>query len=127
MANAMLQNITDVTQHLKQCGMGGGLDFSSRGMLFDTGVGAQKLACLLQYFETSRASEGSFDDQREVIVERRSFEGSLQDFQEFCHTEGCAVEQTDRSKDSFGAHLHDTPMEAVTSDAFVNFANRTVG
>ena len=41
-------------------------------MLFCADVGVQKLAALLQYFATGLELEGTADDAREVVFERRA-------------------------------------------------------
>ena len=83
LANLLLLNVDDPVGRvagLKPAHKGGGLRLD-RDMLLDDEVGMHKLCCLLQYFATAMRLEGSADDSREVIFERRTSRGSdLGDF-----------------------------------------------
>lgn len=127
LANALLMNVHDTSSDLKQ--FKGGLDFAAMICANDS-VAMGKLACLLQYFETSRAEEasGRFDGAREVLVSRRCAQaaGVGSDLDEF----KAWLENACDSSPACGADqvvLHDEVMEAVQADAFVNFANANFG
>jgi hypothetical protein len=117
MANVVLLNCTDCAAELKPQYKADGLRLDRR-MLNSGDVGAHKMACLLQYLRSSLASEGTADDAREIVFERRT---------------GVAL---DKFKASVMAaapvplprvQLHEGGMEAVAADAFVNFANPIYG
>ena len=55
----------------------GGLRLDRR-MLQCPDVGTQKLACLLHYFAAGLRAEGTADDEREVVFERRVGEDPAQ-------------------------------------------------
>eukprot|EP00747_Dinoflagellata_sp_TGD_P083755 gnl/TRDRNA2_/TRDRNA2_162246_c0_seq1.p1 gnl/TRDRNA2_/TRDRNA2_162246_c0~~gnl/TRDRNA2_/TRDRNA2_162246_c0_seq1.p1 ORF type:complete len:459 (+),score=70.22 gnl/TRDRNA2_/TRDRNA2_162246_c0_seq1:58-1377(+) len=120
LANAFLLNVRDVCERSKD--HAGGLDFT---VMFQSTsqVAEQKVACLMRYFETARELEGSEDDGREVVFERRSFEKDLEAFRSWVasqgHTQKC---------DGSNITLHNDGMEAPEdADAFVNFANANFG
>lgn len=96
-------------------------------MIRDPGCGAQKLACLIQYFEASRRLEGTEDDQRFVIVERRCFEGSAEEMIKVALASGDAAAAAAGESPRPLALLHAEGMETQQCDAFVNFANRRMG
>eukprot|EP00928_Gymnodinium_smaydae_P035105 TRINITY_DN24767_c0_g1_i2.p1 TRINITY_DN24767_c0_g1~~TRINITY_DN24767_c0_g1_i2.p1 ORF type:complete len:489 (+),score=90.32 TRINITY_DN24767_c0_g1_i2:213-1469(+) len=125
LANALLLNVEDTTIDIKT--HGGGLSFAD--MLAGTNpIASEKLACLLQYFDASRALEGSQDCVREVIFELRSASEELADVDSFHRW---ALEQgkdLSMSSNPVDVLLHEDGMEVVEdADAFVNFANAEFG
>lgn len=128
LANVLLLNVDDPVGRvagLKPNGKAGGLRLD-RDMLLDDEVGMQKLCCLLQYFATAMRLEGSADDSREVIFERRTSRGA--DLSEFKARVLAAHPQADSSDGLLGqVTLHSGGMEAPAADAFVNFANAVFG
>ncbi|CAE8581094.1 unnamed protein product [Polarella glacialis] len=127
LASALLLNVLDTSQDVKDRRNKGGLDFA-RMLRSTKPVAAQKLACLLTYFEVSLDSEGTEADLREVVFERRSAaedEAGLQEFRVFALEEG-ADKICDLVHGCF--KLHSATMEEVAdADAFVNFANPNYG
>ena len=124
LANLLLLNVDDPVGRvtgLKPAGKAGGLRLD-RAMLLDNEVGAQKFCCLLQYFVASMQSEGTADDSREVIFERRTHAGI--DPQEF---KARILAAPHRQHGLPRVSLHEDGMEAVVGDAFVNFANAVFG
>ena len=117
MANVVLLNVQDPAAELKPQYKADGLRLDRR-MLNSGDVGAHKMACLLQYLRSSLASEGTADDTREIVFERRT---------------GVALDEFKASVLAAGpvpvprVQLHEGGMEAVAADAFVNFANPIFG
>jgi len=128
LANVLLLNVEDPVGRvagLKPNAKAGGLRLD-RDMLLDDEVGMQKLCCLLQYFVTAMRLEGSADDSREVIFERRTSRDA--DLSEFKARVLAAHPPADSSEGLLGqVTLHSGGMEAPAADAFVNFANAVFG
>ena len=123
LANVLLLNVDDPVGRvvgLKPSGKAGGLRLD-RDMLCDDEVGMQKFCCLLQYFATAMRLEGSADDSREVVFERRtSRDADLSEFK-------ARVLAAKDSVGLLGVTLHSGGMEEPAADAFVNFANAVFG
>ena len=121
LSNAVLLNVNDTCAHFKPAPHAGGVDL---GGIFSrsSGLAAQKLACFLQYFETSRLE----DSDREVVFERRVSSDdvlALSEFKRWAAECGAA-----RNFEVGAFRLHNSSMEAVSgADAFVNFANANFG
>lgn len=126
LANALLMNVEDTSETAKTWAEHkGGLNFN-RLIQSTKPEAAGRLACLLQYFDASRAFEETHDNLREVIFERRSALLEHRDISEFHQW---ALEQGQAKEcDASEFMLHDAGMEAVEdADAFVNFANAHFG
>eukprot|EP01043_Picozoa_sp_COSAG02_P044645 COSAG02_NODE_4007_length_5920_cov_5.932829_4_plen_389_part_00 len=127
LANVLLLNVDDPVSRvvgLKPNSKAGGLRLD-RDMLVDDEVGMQKLCCLLQYFATAMRLEGSTDDSREVVFERRTSRDA--DLSEFKARVLAAQPQPGSVDGVLGVSLHSGGMEAPAADAFVNFANAVFG
>lgn len=137
LANATLLNVRDTCPELKPASQGGGLNWS-RMLASKRPVAAHKVACLISYFQAMRKSEGTEDDLREVVWERRASEAdggkgdegdgakaALYAFRAWVEEHGVATTCDPTTCD---VTLHDGGMEGVhDADAFVNFANPIFG
>jgi hypothetical protein len=125
LANVLLLNAGDPVGRAghKPRSKCGGLRLD-RCMLFCPGVGAHKLAALLQYFATGLELEGTADDAREVVFERRAGHCDLAAFR-------AEVLAAPPPSVPLAAAIALQPggMEAAvgTTQAFVNFANPVFG
>eukprot|EP01050_Picozoa_sp_SAG11_P010133 SAG11_NODE_1000_length_6221_cov_10.092943_1_plen_423_part_00 len=125
LANLLLLNLNDPVgaAGFKPPYKAGGLRLDLR-MLVCPDVGVQKLATLLQYFATSLALEGTADDGRAVVFERRAGHRNLAAFKA-----AVAAAPPPQAPLAAAVALHAGGMEAVAgcTDAFVNFANPIFG
>lgn len=125
LANSFLGNVNDTTSCFKPGSHQGGVNFPDMIANGESTVGAHKMACLLSYFKTSLTLEGTPEDEREVVWERRMAEHDLQGFYRWALAEGASKSA---DPDRGLCRLHGGVMEAVEdADAFVNFANPMFG
>lgn len=118
LANMFVGNCNDPMAIYKDDWNTGGLDIREllHGSQYDK-TGIAKLECLLVYFETSGALEGTAEDDRRVTFER------------LCFPAFRMPESTTERFVGQGVVIHDGTMESPTrtADAFVNFANSNFG
>ncbi len=123
LANAALDNLKDPMEGMKR--NRGGLDFRRCGMVRQ-GVGHQRFAALLLYFESGRrAAFGDADDRRAVRFERIRCPDAASFGAAAAACDSALIGGADAAAGSVA--LHAGRMEDVPHDAFVNFANADFG
>eukprot|EP00929_Paragymnodinium_shiwhaense_P092044 TRINITY_DN51921_c0_g1_i1.p1 TRINITY_DN51921_c0_g1~~TRINITY_DN51921_c0_g1_i1.p1 ORF type:complete len:470 (-),score=75.07 TRINITY_DN51921_c0_g1_i1:77-1486(-) len=122
LANALLMNVHDTTADLKPSRFRGGLNFRTL-MRSRAQEGAQRLACLFQFFDRWRQLQGTPEELRKITFERRcSSFADLGEFKQWIQTCGT------KKGEGLRYELHEDGMEAIEdADAFVNFANPNFG
>lgn len=118
LANVLLLNVRDTAVEAKERRARGGLALGSM-LQTCSPIAAEKLACLLAYFETWINMEHQ-DNSRRVVFQRRCASDTFKEWALSCQTRVC--------DEPASIHLHSAAMEAIeTADAFVNFANPNFG